>query len=94
MRNLKRKVIYCPKKEQHAHPKIILLIDKDKLTLHCHEHEFMDIQLIKGGEIMDFSNVSAKVVDVRKGTHFDLEELPVVACGKFKTKKQRKYAHN
>ena len=95
MDSVKRKVIYCPKTEDHVRPKILLLVSDDKLTIHCHDHEFIDVQLIKGGELMDFSNVSVKLTDVRKGTHFELEEIPTLSVGEFKTKKKRHYAkHN
>lgn len=94
MEHLKRKAIYCPKKEEHAHPKILLLLEGSKLTVRCHEHEWIDVELIQGGELINFDNISVRLTDVRKGTHFDLEELPTISSGQFKTKKKRSYANN
>jgi hypothetical protein len=94
MHDLKRKGIYCPKSEEHAHPKILILLSDDKLTVHCHEHQWIDIQFVKGGEIMKFNDVSVKLSDVKKNTQFELEEIPTLAIGPFKTKKKRIYANN
>ena len=93
MGTLKRKAIYCPKSEEHAHPKILLLLSGNRLTVHCHEHQWIDIQLKVGGEMIDFDDVSVEITDVKKGTNFELEELPTIASGDFFTKKNRKYSN-
>ena len=93
MGTLKRKAIYCPKTEEHAHPKLLLLFSGTRMTIHCHEHQWMDIQLKVGGEIIDFDDISVEITDIEKGTYFDIEEIPAFASGEFLTKKDRKPAH-
>lgn len=94
MSSLDRRVIYCPKREQHARPKILILLGKSNLTINCHEHGWIDIELFRGDEIIDFSDVSVRITDVPKSTHFNLEEIPSLANGVFETKKKRNYVHN
>lgn len=91
--NLNRKVVHCPKTDEFHKSKILLLVGKDRLTVHCHEHGFIDIQLFSNGELITFDDaITARITDVPKGTNMNLQTIPALANGEFKTKKGKKRA--
>lgn len=90
MPNLARHVIKCPKTPDHPHDKILLLLGKDSLAVHCHEHGFIEIKLSKGGKIIDFQGVTAELTPLPSNVNFELEPIPAIAIGKFVCKKERK----
>lgn len=89
--NQDRFVIHCPKHEDHPHKKILLLLNQDSITVYCKQHGWLDIKLTKNGETLNFDGVVAKVSNVKPGTNFNIDSIPVVAIGLFKSKENKKY---
>jgi hypothetical protein len=83
------KEITCPRKENHAHKKILLVVGKDHISIHCREHGWLKIELKSNGEPINFENPSAKISSHGKGTNFILSPIPSISVGKFPLK--RKY---
>ena len=88
MPKIKARVIHCPKKTEHIHPKILLVVNDDYLSVYCGEHGWIKIELKRGDKVIDFSNVSAKLNCFGKNVTFDLSPIPALAIGNFKSKRK------
>jgi hypothetical protein len=94
MGSLQRKVIHCPKTSDHPHKKILLLLGHNEINVYCKEHKWLKIQLMSAGEPIVFDNIAAKVTEIKDNTNFELESVPVVAVGEFKSKRKKICQHS
>jgi len=94
MGNLKRKAIHCPKTYEHPPSynakKILLLLAGDEINIQCKEHGWFRIKLYSNGELITFDNPSAVITEVKKGTNFDWDPVPVIADGVFASKRRHR----
>ena len=87
MGNFVARSIYCPKTEHHPRKKILLLLQDDRLFIHCPEHGWIQLEIIKHGISIDLRDVAIRATAMSKNTHFDIEQEPVLAIGDFELKK-------
>jgi len=88
MGTIQRNAIYCP--SSHPGKKILLLVGYTELNIHCKEHKWLRIQLLKNGRPINFQGVTAKISEFDDETFFDLQSVPGVAIGEFKNKRKNK----
>jgi hypothetical protein len=86
------KEIRCPKIDHHIHKKILLIVGCDYLSVFCKEHGWIKITLKQAGVPIDFKHVSAEL-SVHEDQHFNLEPIPTVGLGEFKTKRKKNANH-
>ena len=82
----KFKSIPCPKKEDHKYPKNLLFMGKEEIYAFCKHHLWIKIEFKKGDRFINFENTSVIATAMGENFHFDHEEMPVLALGKFSMK--------
>jgi len=86
------KGLYCPAKEAHSgrRNRVLAAFSDDAIYLHCHEHDWLKIKLLKFGKKIDYKDVTAiiKQVVVPDGEKivFDLKPIAAHTKGVFKIK--------
>jgi hypothetical protein len=84
--NEKKRVVYCPKGEEHPSKKIMILFGKDSLSVHCPIHGWMDVEIYKYGEKIDFTDCTVKVKSIKGKVNYDLIPIPSISIGSFEIK--------
>ena len=89
MPDVKKQEIKCPNSKDHTHKKILLLLGKNDISVYCRDHGWISIELHRGGEKLNFENVSAKITShPKKGLNFVLSPTPGIAIGEFENRKK------
>ena len=68
--------------------KHLLFVGSNELYVFCNQHRWIKIILKKGGEIINFENISAVLEQMPESFHFAHEPIPIVSFGKFNVKRK------
>jgi hypothetical protein len=82
MGTLSAKAIYCPNEKEHPRKKILLLLQKENLMVHCKDHGWIKIKMSKFGKPINFDGVAVELEAV-VNNGFDLSPVPLIAVGTF-----------
>ena len=89
------RALYCPASEAHPERRERLLVafSDDAIFVHCTEHDWLRIEIAKGGKRFNFKDITgiAEQVKAKDGERilFDLKPIPIHARGKFKVKRRK-----
>ena len=82
------RAICCPNKEDHQdYDKRLLVLDERALYVHCKGHGWIKIEFMRGDRLISFDNVAVTATSMPPKHHFELDQLPVLAVGKFGKKR-------
>jgi len=94
MPDIDAKVVNCPETDDHTHKKILLVVNDEFLSVYCREHGWLKIELKRGGDAINFKDVSAKVTPFGTDTHLNLSDIPTIGVGEFKTQRKKYVKHH
>ena len=80
------KSIRGPKEEDHVSPKHLLFANEEGVYVNCHAHAWIQIQMFKNGERLNFDDITVVLKSMGPNFHFKHDPIPVVASGNFQCK--------
>ncbi|HUS94030.1 MAG TPA: hypothetical protein VMZ24_02510 [Patescibacteria group bacterium] len=84
----KFKSIICPEKKDHKYPKFLLFVGKNEIYAYCQAHFWIKIIFKRGNSMINFENTAVIAEPMGEHFHFDHEEMPLLALGKFNLKRK------